>query len=210
MTRIGCSMTLFRAVPLVVLLVASRAAAIPAFFGETGHYYDFVWAGEITWTEANQQAPTLYYHGHQGYLATIRSQSENDFLYQTYGHIFWEGWLGGWQELGFPPNEHWHWVTGEPWEYTNWAAGEPNDAGGTGEECYLQMWGYGTTGPGKWNDDADNTQPGNIGGYFVEYGVQPIPEPSSLVLIALGLGAAAGARRLRKRAPELPGSGEHP
>lgn len=187
---------------LIGLMCASRADAVPLFFGETGHYYDFVRAGGIRWTEANQQAPTLYHLGHQGYLATIGSQSENDFLYQNYGHIFWEGWLGGWQELGFPPSERWHWITGEVWGFTNWAAGEPNDAGGTGEECYLQMWGYGTTGPGKWNDDADYTQPGNIGGYFVEFGVQPIPEPLSLVLVGLGLAAAAGARARRaKRTP---------
>ena len=38
----------------------------------------------------------------------------------------------------------------------NWARGEPNDAGGTWEERYLQMWGVGTVAPGQWNDDAND------------------------------------------------------
>ena len=184
---------------LIVLLFPSRGAAAPIYFGPTEHYYDFIWAGAIRWTEANEQAQTHSYLGQQGHLATITSQVESDFLYQTYGHIFWEGWLGGWQDLNSHPEENWHWVTGEPWVYTNWVPGEPNDGAGTGEERYLQMWGFGTISPGRWNDDADNTNPGNVGGYFVEYDVQAVPEPATFALLSLGLGAAAGWRVFRKR-----------
>ncbi len=190
---------------LMLLFTPGNSAAIPIQFSETGHSYDFIWAGEITWTEANREASLSEYLGHQGYLATITSQGENAFLYQTFGHIFWEGWLGGWQDLNSSPSANWHWVTGELWDYTNWAGGEPNDGAGTGEERYLQMWGFGTIAPGRWNDDANDTNLGNIGGFLVEYddALAPIPEPATLTLSALGLGIAACRQYWRKRRQSL-------
>lgn len=179
------------------VLAATPAAATPLYLATTGHYYEFVHAGRITWTAANAEAPLHSYQGISGHLATIASQAENDFLFQNYQHEFWEAWLGGWQEPNSAPSAHWHWVTGEPWVYTNWVPGEPNDGGGTGEESYLQMWGFGTTGPGRWNDDANDTDLGNIGGYFVEYSARPVPEPMTIALLVFGLGVATALGRRR-------------
>ena len=83
--------------------------------------------------------------------------------------------------------------------FVNWFPGEPNDAGG--EERYLQMWGF--TTPGYWNDDANDTDPLNVGGYLVEYqsNLAPMPEPSTITLTGKGLlfGAYVRRRRARRR-----------
>jgi hypothetical protein len=186
---------------VIVVLTGGSAMAAPILYHKTAHFYDFIEAGGITWTEANAEAPSHEHLGHTGYLATITSQGENDFLYDAFSRRFWEGWLGGRQDLNSQPTQNWKWVTGESWSFTNWAPGEPNDAGGSGEERYLQMWGFGTVAPGHWNDDANDTQLGNIGGYFVEYesNLAPIPEPSTLVLTGIGLAIGAYQQRRRGR-----------
>ena len=183
----------------LIFIFGDGIAAAPILYPFTGHFYDFIPAGGITWTEANTQAPMHEYLGHSAYLATISGQDENDFLYNSFNRQFWEGWLGGLQDINSPLQENWHWVTEEPWTFVNWAPGEPNDAGG--DERYLQMWGFGTVAPGRWNDDANDTNRGNISGYFIEYetGLAPIPEPSTLTLTGIGLLIGAYERRRRAR-----------
>lgn len=189
-------------VALFLSLVAVQAAAVPIYFEPTGHYYEFVQSPAVRWTDAHLAAGTRSWDGFDGYLATITSAEENDFVFTSFGAYFWEAWLGGCQEPTSDPPAEWRWMTGETWDYTNWASGEPNDAGGSDKECYLQMWGEGTTSPGFWNDDALDTHPGNVSGYLVEYGTTlPVPEPSSatLLIVGLGLGALAFRRRFHVR-----------
>ena len=75
-----------------------------------------------------------------GYLASVTSQEEYDFLQGE----FMVGqrarvWLGGYQDpTSSPPDEDWHWVNGDLWDYTNWTSGEPNDYWGAGSESCLQ------------------------------------------------------------------------
>jgi hypothetical protein len=84
-----------------------------------------------------------------GHLATIRSQAEQDFVYQTF-----QNW-GGQQRLlwiGFNDYQNqgqFKWVSGEPVTYTNWAPGEPNNF--DGEERFVAVFPE-SAGAGGWND----------------------------------------------------------
>jgi len=164
--------------------------------GGNGHWYEAVFSGEISWTDANGAATAA-----GGYLATITSEAENGFVYDlardkpllwyvTLGGRTLGPWLGGYQSPdNHAPNEDWHWVTGEPWGYTNWCAGEPNDYLGANENR-LQFFGYTPpqTSP-QWSDSDGSASLYHLG-YIVE-----TPEPATVSLLALGGLAAIWRRR---------------
>ena len=156
------------------------------YYAYTSHFYEFVPASRITWSNAKIAAEQRTYNGMHGYLATITSSGEQDFaasLIQGYG------WLGGTCDFNYILDEdgnkiynnineslwNWYWVTGPEagtkfWDntgtldvYSNWGSGEPNNSGG---EYYLHMYGN-----NLWNDFANSN--GSIAGYVVEYGGMP-------------------------------------
>ncbi|HEU5139781.1 MAG TPA: immunoglobulin-like domain-containing protein [Bacillales bacterium] len=160
-----------------------------------GHYYEFVASGD-TWSEAKAASELRTLYGRQGYLATITSQEENDFIAQK---ALGTGWLGG-RSIDNDGGD-WRWVTGpeglengntgmvlgqgfnkgtdsfKPAEgvYTNWSAGEPNNYQTT-HEYYAHMYGPGEGDKqGKWNDFPNDTTA--IQGYIVEYGGMPNDDP---------------------------------
>ncbi len=139
--------------------------------GGNGHYYESV-ATPVTWDSANIAANAMLFLGENGHLATVTSQDENDFLVANFSN---PQFLGGYQPDGSSePAGGWAWVTGETWSYTNWAPSEPNNQLGT--EKYLEFFAGGP----KWNDISGvDTRT-----YLVEYDT---PEPSTFVLVALGL-----------------------
>ncbi len=109
---------------------------------DNGHWYQ-VFDNTMTWHEAKDYCKSI-----GGYLATITSQQENDFVFENLvypiGHYCW---LGGTDET----NEGtWQWITGEAWEYSNWNPGEPND--GCDGEDYLHIYYEIDT----WNDDDND------------------------------------------------------
>ena len=114
----------------------------------------------ISWDEAQQFASNA-----GGYLATITSASENDFVYGLItSPLYWAGelgpLLGGYQPSGsVEPAGSWTWVTGEPWNYSNWAGGQP-DNGGEPEDCIHFLSG------GVWNDKVTNKR------QFISYVVE--------------------------------------
>ncbi|MCD6250553.1 MAG: PEP-CTERM sorting domain-containing protein [candidate division Zixibacteria bacterium] len=182
--------------------------------GGNDHWYA-VMAEDAYWHDAYSMSRTVEQAGQFGYLATITSQAENDFIFNsvtsgvTNPSILDEYYLGGYWD------DDWSWITGEDFSYTNWAPGEPNNwaSDGGNNEPAIAMWGHGTTHslrvPGMWNnEEADAFTFWSI----VEWGgsttdlpttapfspspLTVVPEPSTLLLLGLGLVGARIIKRL--------------
>src|SRR5688572_7594978 len=163
--------------------------------GGNGHWYEAIVVPEfrpglrspIPWALASSDAQTR-----GGYLATITSAAENEFVFGLVDSPeFWSSngagayygpWLGGVQAANAPdPASNWSWVTGEPFDYTHWHAGEPNDYPTQPDENRINFFAMesvtGTRSP-YWNDESDRVR--NAIAYVVEYAV---PEPSGVILL---------------------------
>lgn len=138
-----------------------------------GHVYEVVNYGSSTsWNTANVAAQARTFNGATGYLATITTQAEYDYLSTR---LSGDGWFGAsdattegdWQWVSGPEAGTSFWAglgDGSPVDglYSNWAGGEPNDSGGD-EDC-AQFY----SGGSGWNDlpcTGDYLQY-----YVVEYG----------------------------------------
>lgn len=163
---------------------APKAYGVPVQWSGNGHYYerfdrlhDY---DQITWLEARVAAESQSYLGAQGYLVTITSQEENDFIINNLGgEAIRNKWLGG-----FETSEGvWNWVTGEEWKYTNWDWDQPDNFYRTLDGLNFH-W---RDTLGVWND---HPQTFVNNGYIVEY----VPEPTTMCLLGLG-----GLTILRKR-----------
>jgi len=77
-----------------------------------------------TWHEAKAYCKSV-----EGYLATVTSQSEMDFILNTFGDAN-HTWIGGTDE---EQEGVWKWVTGETWGYASWNSGQPDNEGGMGD-----------------------------------------------------------------------------
>jgi hypothetical protein len=183
-------------VALVVFGWSSGASALPIEWtvasGGNGHWYDTVGQGyggsndSYLWGEARVDAESR-----GGYLATMTSASEWSFLQSSFPSIVGDGsrmgWLGAYQTNPSGPNlDSWTWITGESWTFTDWYSGEPNGGGG---ENHLVVWFHEGSG---WNDHWDGPFR-----YYVEYDTNPVPEPSTALLLGFGL---VGLAVRRKRA----------
>ena len=155
--------------------------------GSNGHFYEFV-TPAVNWSTAKTNASARSYMGLQGYLATITSQTENDFIQQK---LSADGWIGASDAVAeinsatgtstfanqTAAEGKWYWVTGPEkgtqfsngnspsvtqLTYMNWNSGEPNNS--SGNENYAQI--YSSSSTGRWNDLSGA---GNLG-YVVEYG----------------------------------------
>ena len=155
---------------------ASRATRTIAFtaggaipLGSTTHFYEYAASDEITWSDARDAAAASALFGMQGYLATITSQEENDFITLK---LAADAWIGGSDET---VEGVWKWVAGPEagtqfsngstpvgGQFANWNPGEPNNSGGN-EHC-AEIY---SSGGGKWNDLPDSP---SLDGYVVEYG----------------------------------------
>jgi len=113
------------------------------------HCYS-VFLTEKTWFQARRACENL-----GGYLVSITSEDEMNFIWRKFGASFTETWKGPWVGLSDAAEEgNWVWVNGESGVigedtiYTNWYVGEPDDCCG-GQDCASIAgghWGY------KWSD----------------------------------------------------------
>ena len=169
--------------PRTISVTAGQSIAL------NGHYYEYV-AGTLTWTQAKAAAANRTLNGLQGYLATIGSQTENDFVKSKLGADAWIGASDAFGDINTASGYtkyanqtaaegNWHWVTGpeagelfsvgnlspvtQSGKYANWNGVEPNNAGNS--EHYCQLFSTGGAN-GRWND-LPNTA---TLGYVVEYG----------------------------------------
>jgi|GEM_PF-5305964 len=165
---IGCLTALLLLGSMVTVGQATGPVANPS----NGHTYMTVPAAGLTWDEARAAAEAL-----GGYLATLTSQQEQDFLVASFPEIqLGRWWIGAYQDNADPdadPAGEWRWVTGEPWSYTNWYPGEPNDS--VGVEDWGMVWH-----DGLWNDCVGGC---NSLGYIVEFEPGPPPPPPTRQVI---------------------------
>lgn len=142
---------------------ASLVNAGEVFFEGTNHLYEYV-SYNSNWNNAKTNAEGRTKYGATGYLTTITSEEENNFVA---ARLSAAGWMGASDSA---VEGTWRWVTGPEngdllsSHYTNWNSGEPNDS--SGEDCAQFLSGSGQNG--KWNDLPCSSY--NLPGYVVEYG----------------------------------------
>ena len=134
------------------------------YLGEfEGHEY-YVINEYVSWSDANDVAQNA-----GGYLATISSPEENEFVRSSIESNLGSGdavWFGLVDIMS--DGTGWSWITGEPLDYTNWAAGEPN---GPGQEDCGEFYNS-----GEWNDThCDGMLP-----HVVEFGDVEEPEEPTI------------------------------
>ncbi|MDT8886739.1 discoidin domain-containing protein [Aquirufa sp. LEPPI-3A] len=140
------------------------------------HYYKYVASSQISYTSARTAASSNTFLGKTGYLVTITSQSEQDFVNNNIvGSNIWiaitdeatttDGtWkLDGGPELGtIIKTQNGPTAGNIEGQYNNWCTGEPNGANHS-EDYAVAKWNGGTC----WND-LSNTNTGAVAGYIVE------------------------------------------
>ncbi len=159
----------------------------------TQHFYKYIPKLDITWKEAKDSASRMTYNGLEGYLATVTSAVENDFIWSKIDGI---GWIGASDEA---VEGVWRWVTGPEagtqfWqgdytngyavngEYSFWSEEEPNNMftqqnGGIGED-YAHINQIPSKKDKSWNDlrnegNGPNDQYFRPQGFVVEFGGMP-------------------------------------
>ena len=148
-----------------------------------GHLYEFV-QGNISYLNARTAARTRTINGVNGYLVTITSDAEHNFVLSKIQGAY-NIWIalsdreteGDWvldPYDGSPEQGELVWRglsngSAQGGNYAKWCGGEPNNSGN--EDAAVTKWGGGNC----WNDLPDSHS--SVGGYVAEYNM-----PSSVVV----------------------------
>jgi|GEM_PF-1914218 len=158
---------------------------------ENGHYYEPVTStSAVDWNTAQSGAASKTLFGMTGYLATVTTRQENDFIadYVNASNV----WIGASDDVTAVNNAcgsggtegDWYWVTGPEkcqqfWQgqnagtlqnglFARWNSGEPNNGGG-GSNPSENFAATNYNGKaGQWNDFAHNNPA--VTNYLVEFG----------------------------------------
>lgn len=122
-----------------------------------GHYYYLYELDDID----NGQEASVYCKNQGGYLATITSAQENEFLYNYLtGQDFESAYFG---LSDYNQEGQWEWLNGEEVSYTNWHPGEPNSEN-KNEDYAMFYYKY---SDGTWNDGDFGHQTVNSNAAFI-------------------------------------------
>ena len=151
------------------------------YLPSTQHYYEFIPNVGISWSQAKTLAENRTYFGLRGYLTTITSLDEANFVGEQSSGA---GWIGGTDE---ETEGVWKWATGPEmgtvfWNgnasgsspnFAFWNKDEPNNFNGNEDYAHITDDSVGTIG--SWNDLPLNGDTGvyEPKGYIVEYGGWP-------------------------------------
>ena len=159
-----------------------------AYNSANGHYYRAVSVANIDWDVARAAAKSddQKFNGLTGYLVTITTEQENDWIAEK---IATSAWTGG---SDSETERTWKWMDGpeagqtytcqnfgtggtgatisgcSEQSYLNWDPGEPNQYNGTNED-FMHLYGTGSK-KGSWNDYVIGND--NVDAYIIEYGGQ--------------------------------------
>jgi len=139
--------------------------------GGNGHWYRLSPRPVNGLDDAIQLAASTSWQGQPGYVVSILSEGEKDFLVDTFGGN--ENFLIGYTDRD--QEGTWTWVSGEPSGYEFWASNEPNNCGSAPdgspgcfpESLAVTNWQHASgppQPPGAWND-----LPGFAGYAIFEY-----------------------------------------
>lgn len=143
-----------------------------------GNYYKFYDSAQlpnvITWEDASDYCATL-----GGHLAIIRSQEENDFLYDSMKQAGFENAYFGYSDA--QEEGHWVWVDGSTGGYENWRPNEePNNADGENYAMFYKFFEDKTWNDGDFKDKTNGDGTTNGGHVFIcewsDY-TPPCPNP---------------------------------
>jgi hypothetical protein len=179
----------------LLLLAGSAAAQGPIEWSSNGHVYELVPLAS-DWDTARATAELK-----GGYLATITSQQEQDFIVNnvvTPQSRY--AWIGATQRAdGVEPDQGWEWITGETWEYDAWGPGQPDNAPSLDEDCTNFLLYAGQVG--DWNDEECSRS--DV--YFIVEYEKIVPSASTwgvgilAILIPIAATLALRGRRLAVR-----------
>jgi hypothetical protein len=206
------------------VLAAGKAQAAPMQWtkasGGNGHYYEVVTSRQLLWQDAFNAASGSSFDGLQGYLVTITSLAEVEFLKSLITPFGFNGANGnrgfhvGGSDAAIEGN--WQWVAGPdfgisffflPRQYP-WAPIQPDNFQGMGGQDWAIMaispdgeQGQGLNMGDFFMDDVNSGS--ETAWYVVEYGntrnFRPqVPEPATLSLLLMGLAGTAVLRRRKK------------